>query len=120
MRYVELRKPIKTNFTGDTVTTIMVAKYANNGALTMVATNDEGERIGNITVNLDESIFLDDNCFFLDASQTANEIKDFWIKESIIKKIANATVTSGFNTYDAYEVVDPSLKDEIRKENDND
>lgn len=120
MRYIELRKPIKTEFTGDTVTTIMVSKYANNGALAMVATTDEGERVANITVNLNESMFLDDNCFFLDASQTANEIKDFWLKEGIIKKINGVRAASGFNMYDAYEIVDPSFKDEIRKANDND
>lgn len=120
MRYVELRKPIKTEFTGDTVTTIMVAKYANNGALAMVATTDEGEQVANITVNLNESMFLDDNCFFLDASQTANEIKDFWLKEGIIKKINGIRAVSGFNMYDAYEIVDPSFKNEIRKANDND
>ena len=120
MRYIELKKPIKTEFTGDTVTTIIVAKYTYNGALAMVAANDEGERIANITVNLDESMFLNKNCFFLDASQTANEIKDFWLKEGIIKKINGLRATSGFNSYQAYEILDPSFKDEIRKANDND
>lgn len=122
MGYIELRKPIKTKFAGDTaITTIMVSKYPNHGgALSMMATTDECKPIANITINLYESTFLDDNCFFLEVSQTAKEIKDFWLKEGIIKKINNLRATSGFNIYDAYEIVDPILKDEIRKANSND
>lgn len=122
MGYIELRKPIKTKFTGDTaITTIMVTKCPNHGsALAMMATTDECEPIANITVNLPESMFLDDNCFFLEADQTAKEIKNFWLKEGIIKKIDDLMVVSGFTIYYAYEIVDPILKDKIRKAINND
>ena len=122
MGYIELEKPIKTKFTGDTaITTIMVTKYPNHGgALAMMATTDECKPIANITVNLPESMFLDDNCFFLEAGQAAKAIKDFWLKEGIIKKIDDLMAVSGFTIYDAYEIVDPILKDKIRKAINND
>lgn len=117
MRYIALRKPIETKFTGDTVTTIMVAKYTNDGALAMVATTDEGEPIANITVNLDDSRFLDNDSFYLDASQTADEIKEAWLKDGVIEPIVGVPAISGFNTYAAYRIVDPELLAEVRKAN---
>lgn len=122
MGYIELEKPIKTKFTGDTaITTIMVTKYPNHGgALAMMATTDECEPIANITVNLHESMFLGDNCFFLEAGQATKEIKDFWIKEGVIKKLDDLMTVSGFTIYDAYEIIDPILKDKIRKTTNND
>ncbi|WP_304682242.1 hypothetical protein [Lactobacillus taiwanensis] len=89
---------------------IFVGTYFTNDSTALIAFNEADERLSDISINVPESMLLDDNQFFLNDTNTAESFKNFAEENGYLKPIG---MKSNLGYY-AYELTDKfySLKKE--------
>lgn len=106
----ELDKPIKLD--DETYcTALFVSHYNTNGTLAINAFDKHSELLCTLTVNLNQSDFIDNDQFFIQPTEWAQKLAKELEKRGKIKIID--TVTQNYETYHLAQIIDVNfLKDE--------